>query len=187
MNFEISDIDKIQFDRIKISENVIIKSFVNHVKKEYANGDIQIHKFKLSNSEVLKKYSVHNDEKIWKTITNKKLMQQFEKFELNKNYFSKPKDFKVNSSYYIVGLLGGIINYGGAYSPIDEQISDEDSVEMSIKLTKFLMPDRLANYHVYTTFEPWSSFFYNVAWDYSIFIFDNRYTELSCILITDTD
>ena len=56
-----------------------------------------------------------------------------------------------------------------------------------MRLSAALFGDRFDEVLVYHSYKPWSSWFYDVAWDASWIVIDKRSSTVDILCITDTD
>lgn len=180
-------IKSITFSRIELKHRNHVDKLIKVVENLYLNGGIILQRFKLNNIEDSGRYHKGWNQVVWQIINHNNLIGQLDGVSINENKPDMPSDFRGVSSFEILSNLAAIVNHGGAYSKIDDQLNDNDSVNLAWTTIKQLFPDEMSKYHMFKTYTPWTNWHYGIAWDYSFFMFGKGYKELTVILITDTD
>lgn len=93
--------------------------------------------------------------------------------------------FKMEQPHVATGRLAGALASGGAYTQFGG--SDKDLLRLIGSFTEAAFDDRYSDVLAYVSFEPWSSWFMDVAWDASFFWLDKKTGVATTLLITDTD
>jgi hypothetical protein len=85
----------------------------------------------------------------------------------------------------LTGILATIIVQGGAYKAF--QGSAAQAKDLADEAVADLTGRRYEDFRLDQTYEPWTPWFYNVAWDHTLVLTDYRNAELTILCITDTD
>jgi hypothetical protein len=93
--------------------------------------------------------------------------------------------FDRTTSFTFDGQIASTLFNGGAYkrfqrSPIEAKIIAQE-------LSDFIIGDRFAETILFTSYSPWSDWFFDVAWDRTWIIFDETMSRFWLICVTDTD
>lgn len=83
------------------------------------------------------------------------------------------------------GEIAAAIGWGGAYSTGDKPLSLLK--ELGRKFCAEMFGERYENMMAFRSTRPWSSWFFNVAWDYSWIFFDNGSKKTHVLFGTDTN
>ena len=181
-------IEKLEFQKEEIKLTEKGNKYVEHVKTEFVNGGIKLFKWKIKNPPSRIFYFKDRIEDVaWEILRNFKLKEDITEITNHEKIEASPKDLKLINTFDLFGKLSGIAKHGGAYSPRNTKLTDDEA----IKITKDFMDEFLIKsfdeYLCFQTFEPWANWFFNISWDYTAIIVSNKYDELNLICLTDTD
>jgi hypothetical protein len=98
-------------------------------------------------------------------------------------------DFNLETTFVLEADMAWSIYSGGAYKSFPGTPKDlAQAFCKGIFGEGFLNSrDRFRDIQVYRTHTPWCSWFFNIAWDVTWIIFDEKLKRLWLICITDTD
>lgn len=107
----------------------------------------------------------------------------------------EPSPFPTGSPPDFPGVAGGALGLdgdlatllvlGGAYERF--RGPQREAKQLARRAVEDLIQDRYEDFSVYCSDEPWSPWFYDVAWDQTWFLVDRRKAEVTVIATTDTD
>lgn len=156
------------------------------IAETHVNGGIQFHKFQLTVNSHFNWFASRNrlDEIsfITKILTHPKL----ETYRKNLLINSKPKFNRTGWSTDIFDLpstLARTLNQGGAYNKLDSATSWKVATEF----VEQEFGNRFDEFEMFNIVVENAEWFYDIAWDWSVMIYDKRKSELSLIDVTDTD
>nr|WP_288836383.1 hypothetical protein [uncultured Flavobacterium sp.] len=87
--------------------------------------------------------------------------------------------------FSLPGDLSRIVHYGGAYS--HEHFSAEIAMNLATDFVEAISDNRYADFNCWTLGGEWSDWFFNIAWDFSVLLFDKGKSVVTLICMTDTD
>ena len=161
-------------------ENVIIE-----LEKSHVNGGC-----KIFCAEYIEHPTLH-----WFVSRNR-----FEELEFFEHYF-KTESFRNNgikfdlkkdklewewlSPFILDGDIARTLKSGGAYEAFKG--SGKEAKDLGVKFYEALFGDRYEDIELFKTYEPWSNWFYDVAWDQTWVCVDKQRSLIWAILLTDTD
>lgn len=178
---------RVELVRSELIHNNALSDLQTQLNIQYLNGGVILERFEIKNFEKIKHSPIGWDKVIWELVKHKSIYRQLVHHKLEVEFHEMPADFEVVSSFEILSHLAGILNHGGTYSKSNHRFTDQQSVRMAWNAIKALFPDELSSYHLFNTYTPWSNWHYGLAWDYSFFMFGKGYTEMTMMLLTDTD
>jgi hypothetical protein len=106
-----------------------------------------------------------------------------EEFEIGG--FANDGNFQATSSFLFDGELAGSLYAGGAYTSATGDGRTEK--ENALAFCEALFELRFSEVQYYSSHEAWTSWFGNIAWDWTAILFDLRTRALSILAITDSD
>ncbi|MEQ4210447.1 hypothetical protein [Actinopolymorpha sp. B9G3] len=83
------------------------------------------------------------------------------------------------------GILATIIVRGGAYKSF--QRSAAEAKRLADEAVAALTGRRYEDFRLDRTHEPWTPWFFDVAWDHTLVLTDYRKAEMTVLCVTDTD
>ncbi|GAA1241093.1 hypothetical protein [Oryzihumus leptocrescens] len=83
------------------------------------------------------------------------------------------------------GMLARVIVSGGAYHQFEG--SAAEAKELAARVVDELIGRRYEDIRVDETFEPWTPWFFDIAWDCTLVLTDYARAEMTVLCITDTD
>jgi hypothetical protein len=96
-----------------------------------------------------------------------------------------PFGFQWGSSFTLSGEIARTLAEGGAYEK--HKAGAADAYAVAERFRAWLFGDRFEEIHVLVSHQPWSDWFYEIAWDCTWLILDKRYSVVSVLAVTDTD
>ncbi len=93
--------------------------------------------------------------------------------------------FEWGSAFTLAGELAQTLSLGGAYAKHGGGAGD--AVAIAEDFRRWLFGDRFDEVLVLKSFRPWSAWFYDIAWDGTWLVVDNRQSKVSVLAVTDTD
>lgn len=178
---------KVELIKSKLAHNDAVSELQTQLNNQYLNGGVILERFEIENFEQINHSPIGWNKVIWELVKHQSIYRQLVHHKLEVEFQEMPADFEAVSSFEILSHLAGILNHGGAYSKLNHRMTDQQSVQLAWNAIKVLFPDELSSYHLFKTHAPWSNWHFGVAWDYSFFMFGKGYTEMTMMLLTDTD
>jgi hypothetical protein len=83
------------------------------------------------------------------------------------------------------GELAGMLSRGGAYVPYAG--TDAEAKQLAAAAARDLLQDRYEDFRVFFSDVPWTSWFFDIAWDVTWLLVDDANHEVTIIVSTDTD
>jgi hypothetical protein len=83
------------------------------------------------------------------------------------------------------GILAGVIVTGGAYKAY--QGPAREAKALAAAAVEALTQNRFEDFRLDVSDEPWSPWFFDIAWDHTLVLTDFANAELTVLCITDTD
>ena len=162
----------------------VLKEKISHT---HCNGGIQLHKYKIEGNKQFDWFATRNRleeiEFVKYILRHKDLQNYRDDLEISED---KPK-FKLvkywTDIYDLPGELTRIMAHGGAYKKILPQLAWNVATEF----VKEEFENRFEEFSTFKIAVDSAKWFHDIAWDYSILLFDQRKYELVFIDITDTD
>jgi hypothetical protein len=105
--------------------------------------------------------------------------------ELCRSISTEAFGFEWGSSYTIAGYLAQSLANGGAYEKFKD--GPAGAYYLTNWFCNWLIEDRFEDVIVLRTYNPWSGWFYGIAWDQTWLIIDKRNYRVWLLAITDTD
>lgn len=96
-----------------------------------------------------------------------------------------PFGFEELGSFLFSGKLAQAVYSGGAYG--GGEGGPGGAFAIADDFRKLLFGDRFHEVVVYSSYKPWSVWFFDVAWDATWLIIDRRHSRVSVLAVTDTD
>jgi hypothetical protein len=103
--------------------------------------------------------------------------------------------FPAGSPPRFAGVAGGVLGLdgdlatllvlGGAYERFRD--SQRKAKQLACRAAEDLIQGRYEDFSAYYSDEPWTPWFYDVAWDQTWFLVDRQHAEVTVIVTTDTD
>jgi hypothetical protein len=157
------------------------------VSETHINGGIQLHKFQLKEDKALKWFATRNRlDEIGFVITFLKRpeLQQYRNAIKINDIIPKVNIIKWWTDIYdLPGNLSRILGQGGAYKKLNSQ----EAWQIATKFVEEEFQNRFNEFIQYELEIENADWFYDIAWDYSVLLFDKRNYQIIIIDITDTD
>ncbi|HXR39269.1 MAG TPA: hypothetical protein VN776_09255 [Terracidiphilus sp.] len=93
--------------------------------------------------------------------------------------------FKMESSFLFDGQLAQRLYMGGAYG--QPRGDGKVSKELAIGFCDALFEQRFSEVHFFSSYDAWTPWFHQIAWDWTAILFDLRKRLLWILAVTDTD
>jgi len=106
-------------------------------------------------------------------------------YTLNDVRFLAPDTFRWIHPVELSGTMARALVQGGAYT--SEPMPARSAMEIASQAAESLLAGNFQGPLVFVSCLPWSSFFYDVAWDYTWLIIRPADSRIEVILATDTD
>jgi len=162
-------------------------AFVRILKDSYINGDALVY---LIDTEVSKESRVNislgKNNHIAELLSDNDFLDLIPDIHHNNDILTDNIHFKNSDPYGMFGAMCSIIHDGGAY---DSNWSRYTS-DYIINEVRLFLNSTFSNWidsHCYISSSPWSTWFKNVAWDYTLIFITKDYSKMLMIVITDTD
>ena len=187
-----SEVDKM-FSSLTIShlpfpEDKRITDYLDTIKQKYSNGSVLFYQFKVQGDNTFHFYASRN-RLLEIDFINKLFSKQV--FKETAKELTGIDKIEVNNSnwmsdiFSLPGDLARRIYYGGAYS--QEHFSAENAFNLSVNFIDAIADKRYADFNSWILGGNWSDWFFNIAWDYSVLLFDKGKSVVTLICMTDTD
>ncbi|MEI5907077.1 hypothetical protein WAK64_08405 [Bacillus spongiae] len=165
--------------------NPIIDKFKQAITSTHVNGGIIIKCFKINNKNLLSPYLSEEHERYFnKFFTSKDIKQAIPELKIEDELVCKT-DFERISPFLLDGDFGDTIYHGGAYESFPG--TPKEAKKLGEELCQFIFGDRILDILPYRSYNPWSTWFYDVAWDCTWFLIDKELKRIWVICVTDTD
>ena len=99
--------------------------------------------------------------------------------------FTCQPGFEQVRPFLFEGDIAESLYYGGAYKKY--QGTPTEAMEIARKFCKAIYSERMLDVGIYKTYDNWTEWFYDVAWDVTWVLFDKSLKRLWVICLTDTD
>ncbi|MCS1350908.1 hypothetical protein [Mechercharimyces sp. CAU 1602] len=161
---------------------------IKSIEKTHLNGGILVECYKVINEDIFQILYLSNDyqENLEKLLMLPDIKSSVPALNLNEGLQCRP-DFKLCHSFSFEYELVCAIYEGGAYKKFDGTTREARTIAANFSDYVFGLGDKLPNIKAFNSFKPWSSWFFDVAWDISWLIFDMEDKKLWLICITDSD
>ncbi len=175
----------IKIEHIK-NESGIVKTYTDLLREKYSNGSVIYNEFKLTPNYVSNNFDSTN---IFRYLFKSELVRKdeiqshFPAYTINTET-NLNNEFHESHPYELPGVLGIILQNGGAYSKI---LDDMKFYEIGLETAKYLTNNDLNNGYFISSRSAWNSYFYDVAWDYTLIIHRPKDNFLAIMMATDTD
>jgi hypothetical protein len=93
--------------------------------------------------------------------------------------------FRLENSFVATGRLAQTISMGGAYRSFEG--SDAKVLELVNGFTEAAFNNRFSDVAAYLSWEAWSPWFKEIAWDATFFWLDKKSGTATVLVVTDTD
>ncbi|MGX1927766.1 hypothetical protein [Flagellimonas sp. 2504JD4-2] len=161
-----------------------LKSKLNET---HSNGGAQFHKFKVESNLHFDWFSSRNRLDEIKFVRKAIRHDDLNEYRINlKIKENKPKVELVNywtDIYDVPSILARTLAVGGAYKSINPQ----EAWKIGVDFVENEFENRFDEFNCFQFVVKSAEWFFDIAWDFSIAIFDVRKNELYLIDITDTD
>jgi len=162
--------------------------FVDELAAMYSNGNVLHKSFAIPDhpdfAAFINTGALHSTfffERFWQT---KSVASAFP-YVLNDVRFLALDTFSWLHPVELSGSMARALVKGGAYTA--EAMSARSAMEVAGLAVESLLAGDFETPHVFVSYLPWSSFFYDVAWDYTWLIIRPAHSRIEVILATDTD
>jgi hypothetical protein len=94
--------------------------------------------------------------------------------------------FKMDDPFLFDGRLAHTLYAGGAYGR-NTRLDARQAKLLALAACDDLFEQRFSDINLFTSYDAWTPWFQNVAWDWTTFLFDRRKRIFSVLAVTDTD
>lgn len=165
-----------------------ISTYLDTVKEKYSNGGTLFYQFQVQGDKTFHFFASRN-----RLAEIDFINQLFQKqiFKETAKELKGVEKIKMENSnwrtdiFSLPGNLARIVYYGGAYS--HEHFSAENAFNLSVDFVDTISEKSYADFNCWTLGGEWSDWFFNIAWDYSVLLFDKAKSIVTLICMTDTD
>ena len=178
--------DSIKFSRLEnwTSSTKLLKETIFET---HSIGGIQLHRYKISSDKNFDWFAQRNrlDEiEFLKNVFRHKDLENYRNDLEIKNENIEVKNIKFWTDIYDTpALLARAMGYGGAYEKIDHRLA----WKIATDFINDEFENRFEEFICYSFVINEAQWFWNIAWDNSILLFDKRKSEITIIDITDSD
>jgi hypothetical protein len=162
--------------------------FVQDLATMYSNGTVLHKSFSIPDysdfTAFINTGALHSTfffERFWQT----KSVASELPYALNDVRFLAPDTFRWIHPVELPGSMARALVQGGAYT--SEPMAARSAMEIAGQAAESLLAGNFQGPLVFVSCLPWSSFFYDVAWDYTWLIIRPADCRIEVILATDTD
>ena len=107
-------------------------------------------------------------------------------FEGSSHHVKPPSFGEVFAGPFLVdGWLAGVLVAGGAYERF--RGSEAEARDVAAMAANEIIQGRYADFVIYRCWEPWSPWFFDIAWDFTGLAIDLHNKRITLLAITDTD
>jgi len=186
IDYYIEQLSKVEFELVDNELTEKSKIFITELGQHF-NQCFYILKFKVTNEFELLDGSLGTLSFLSELLNHKNLKPLIQEIMPVHEYYELKKDVKgITSLYTLLGDLCSLLVFGGAYSS-GTSLKEEELIQSVKGFIDDFLPDGYKNYDYFVTYEPWSKWFCNVAWDITHIIINRNRKELNLICITDSD
>ncbi len=94
-------------------------------------------------------------------------------------------EFKMEGCFVAIGHLAQILSNGGAYKNLMGR--DSETWRLALEFAEGAFGGRFSTTMAWVNWSAWSPYFFDVAWDATLFFFDKTEGVMTVLTITDTD
>ena len=163
-----------------------LNEYTQSLGKSYSNGSVVAKVFSLKNDNIDKEYTVEiilRSLLASRLLAHKVVVQAFNGYRTIDG-FGEKQDFCEMIPYELPGYLGSVIQNGGAYSSCKP---DMKNFYLGLSVALEISDNDLNNLYVVSSHSAWSSFFKDVAWDYTLIAYNKLRNEIVVLMATDED
>lgn len=173
---------------LPLMSDIRVTEFLETIKSKYSNGNVLFYQFFV------------DGDKSFNFFASRNTLQEIDfinKFIFSKTFQNVAKEFTrmdrielshsdwATDIFSLPGDLAKIIYHGGAYS--QDHFSAEHAFTMAVNFTDAISGKRYADFNSWNLGSEWTDWFFNIAWDYSILLFDKKESIVTILCLTDTD
>lgn len=162
-----------------------IDAVVQSFRATHANGGAHFARWQLPDHRIVRYFAAHHglDVGFFSGLLRSATIRADLPMLKIPERFESPPTFRVTSSLSFEGDLANAIHVGGAYTT--DAVSAREAKRLSSGFCAALFGDRLDEIGLYSSYDAWTPWFFNVAWDASWFGVDLR--DRTCWLLCKTD
>jgi hypothetical protein len=168
-------------------QSELIREFITAVDAVFVNGGAAFASFSVADDHQLDWFisrnrydEIHFFEHLLTSDAFRKALPQLLSPEV-----MQPIKWEWSNPYVLGGDLAHVLMAGGAYEKFLG--SGHDAKLLGERTCRSLFGERYEDIHLVKTHEPWSSWFSDIAWDYTWIGVDTLYRKVWVICATDTD
>lgn len=98
---------------------------------------------------------------------------------------SNTDGFRMDNAFFFDGQLAACLYSGGAYT--HPSGDGRSAKQLALDFCDALFQHRFADLSLFTSHNAWTSWFHEIAWDWTAVLFDRRKRVLHILAVTDTD
>jgi hypothetical protein len=164
----------------------ILQEFLARLRKNYANGGAHLLCFEIGPSETYDFYTRRNrwsfDAHIDLLLEHPAILSQLTAIQATAPVKS---GLRQENSFLLDGYFAALLHSGGAYT--HPQGDGHEEKELAINVCREIFGLRYGEISLDKSGMAWTPWFYDIAWDLTIVIFDKRLRRMWLLVITDTD
>lgn len=165
-----------------------LSTYLNCLRGTYGNGTVLHKTFSIPEHpdfiDFVSRGALHSAyffDRFWRTRSVSAALP----FELSELNFYSTNLFQWIHAVELPGSLASVLVRGGAYG--QGVPSARKAMEFSTAAAESILDGDFDNTKVFVAHQAWSSFFYDVAWDYTCLVVQPDKRRIEVILATDTD
>jgi len=164
----------------------ILGEFLARLRRNHANGGAYLFCFEVGPSSVYDWYTSRNrwsfDGIIDTLLEHPAFLSQLKEIDATAPIAS---GLQQESSFLLDGRFAALLHLGGAYT--QAQGDGREEKQFAIKVCEEMFGLRYGEITCNMSGAVWTPWFYGIAWDLTIMIFDKRLRRVWLFVITDTD
>ena len=198
VNDALSVCDRVELSRIDIESSSVV-SVLNSLQAAHLNGRVLFAAVRIGGNPILDWFGSRN--RLLEFDVLPRLLQRPEMREwlpgllpegaaepslsATEGATCSPYGLKLESPFTFDATLATTLYQGGAYHSSEGDGKAEK--ELAIAFCDALFEQRYGEMAYFVTFDAWSPWFYDVAWDWTAVLWDRRKRVLFVLAVTDTD
>jgi hypothetical protein len=169
----------------EIVSDPAIEGLLGEIRRLYVNGGVEFAAFHLSDHPTLQHPALLQPDPLFFEDFLKQPVVQNELAELYQETIQTPLELTFVNPYQLESDLAYLLYTGGAYR--DLRYIPEKPKNVAAAFCNALFGERFSKVYFYQTWKPWSSWFFDIAWDHTFFGFDRHLNRAWVLCATDTD
>lgn len=165
----------------------IFETFLARLRSSHCNGGVHLFCFEVGASKVFDGYTAGNrwdcDGFVDTLLTHPVILNSLQIIEAPQTFIT---GLTQKNGFLLDEYFANLLYRGGAYSPTPSGDGREEK-RMALSVCNAIFGLRYGEVFYAVSYEPWTPWFYDVAWDGTVLLFDKRLRRLWLFVITDTD